>query len=90
MKRMSMVMASGVILAIIIGIVGVAFAADDVLYPPSMKPTVTLNTSDVKSTQPTVTLNTSEVKSTQPTVTLNTSQVTSSQPTVTLIDLTPN
>ena len=66
MKHMSMVMASGVILAIIIGIVGIAAGADDLLYPKSMLPSEKFNSSQITSMQPSKGFNSSQITSMQP------------------------
>ncbi len=80
MKHMSMVMASGVILAIIIGIVGIA-CADDVLLPKSMQPSGKFNSSDVKSMQPSKGISYEiPVSSMQPSGKFNSSDVKSMQP----------
>ncbi len=83
MKRMSMVMVSGVIIALLVGIVGVSFA-DDVLYPTSMQPSAKFNSSEVKSMQPSEKFNSSEVKSMQPSEKFNSSDVKSMQPSTSL------
>jgi hypothetical protein len=83
MKRMSMVLVSGIIIALILSIVGIVCAADDVLWPTSMQPTKSFNYSEVKSMQPTKdNFNKSEVKSLQPTKdNFNKSEEKSMQPT---------
>ncbi|PWR69934.1 hypothetical protein DK846_16000 [Methanospirillum lacunae] len=62
-----MVLVSGVIFALILSIVGIACADDDVLWPKSMQETQKFNSSDVKSMQETAKFNSSDVKSMQET-----------------------